>query len=50
LSAFAQGLPFGGGGGQTINIEPGAIVVNSASQNPARIAESVLDRMAAAVH
>lgn len=50
LSAFAQGLRSmarGGaiGGGRTINISPGAIVVNSPLTDPALIAEAVFDRI-----
>lgn len=54
LSAIAQGktTAFASGGvagvGKSVTVEPGAIVVQTIGANPARIAESVLDRFALA--
>lgn len=54
LSAFAQGKGMnryasGGivGGGRTINVHPGAIVVQSPHADPALVAEAVVDRLVA---
>lgn len=45
VAAFARGLPVSGGGGKTVNIEPGAFQVVTPNTNPVLVASMVMDQV-----